>query len=293
MATLSNPKLTTQISPQLKAFSIPFVSLLVVVLVVIFAILPLWRKVSSKQTELKQDKARLSRLITKEQDLKNLDENKVAEQFQHAEMALPSGKEVPALLVGLSRLYQDQGLGLTALKIIPGSVATESATPKDSSASVNASPLPSAKIGVGNQIFPKNRRLDFDIVLSGTLEQARGFLKTLEKSVRLMIVNSFAYSSNRTTSPTITMNISVPFEPFPALPKDFAEPLPKLSTTDNSVLSKVSSYTPVTSAFTNGVTNTVTNNSTNNPFGPQSPVKLSPTPTPSPTVTATRSATPR
>lgn len=297
MSTPSNLKLSTQVSPELKAFSVPVVSILVVVLVVVFAILPLWKKVSAKQTQLNQDKKTLELLTLKEEELKKLDANKVNEQFQHAEVALPSAKEVPALLVGLSRLYQDQGLNLTALKIVPGSVATESAAPKDLAATANATPLSQAKVGVGNQIFPKNRRLDFDIVLSGTLEQALGFLKTMEKSVRLMTVNSFAFASSRSLSPTITLNMSAPFEPFPPLPKDYSDPLPRLTSTDQDVLNKVSSYTPVTTAFSGAVTNAPTNNNTNNPFGGQVvPVpRVTPRPatTVAPTTTpATRSATP-
>jgi hypothetical protein len=246
--------------------------------------------VSNKQTDLTDRKKILQGLITKENDLNKLDSVKIADQFQAAEAALPSGKEVPALLGGLYRLYQDQGLQLAALKLTPGNVATEEAAPKAGSESTNASPVVSGNVGIGNQIFPKYKRLDFDLVLSGSLEQARGFLKTLEKSIRLMVVNSFSYANSNANSSGISLKITAPFDPAPPLPKDFSDPLPKLTADDEKYLSLVSTYTRLTTPFTNSFTG----NKTGDPFGTSGTTILSPTPiitlSPTPTKAASSSA---
>lgn len=294
MQEKTNLKFNTQVNDQVKSVGVPLISIIVVVLLVIFAIFPLWSKVSGKQNELSARKKTLALLTVKENDLNKLDSSKIASQFQHAEAALPSGKEVPSLLVGLSRLYQDQGLQLSALKLTPGNVATSEAAPKSLGQSTNASPVVGGNIGLGNQIFPKDKRLDFDLVLGGTLEQARGFLKTLEKSVRLMVVNSFSFANSKTSSSGITLKITAPFDPAPPLPTDFSEPLPKLTLDDEKYLNIVSSYTPLTTPFTN----LFIGNTTGNPFGSSilvTPTIITPSPTitPTPTKTATSSALPR
>lgn len=294
MAAPTNLKVNSEVSDQIKAFGVPLISVTAVVLLVIFAIFPLWEKVSAKQTELTDRRKVLEALTTKENDLNKLDTSKITDQFQHAEAALPSGKEVPSLLVGLSRLYQDQGLQLTALKLTPGNVASEEATLNDGTKSTNASPVVGGNVGIGNQIFPKDKRLDFDLVLSGTVEQARGFLKTLEKSVRLMVVNSFTFASSKTAAPTISLKITAPFDPAPPLPTDFSVPLPALTADDEKYLNLVSTYTPLTTPFTNSFTG----NSSGNPFGSQLSVPTV-TGTPLPTISttpvkpATTSALPR
>jgi hypothetical protein len=292
---VNKPKVNMELSPEVKAFGVPFISVIVLVLIVIFAVLPLWNKVSEKQTQLRSAQDELRVLTQKEEALRTLDEESLEEQFQTAEIALPSGKEVPALLVGISRLYQEQGLELVNLKITPGKVSTQSAQP--SSDPANPSPAAVAEtatpisggVPTAKQVFPSTKRLDFDIVLSGTLEQARGFLNTLEKSLRLMLVNSFTFSQNTSGSTQITLKISAPFEPFPPIPTNFAEALPRLTKEDLDNLGKLGTYTPLTTPFTN----VPEAGGNSNPFGTgtSQPVISSPTPTVSRTPTPTRTAT--
>lgn len=289
MPNLNRPKLSTNLSPEVKAFGIPLVSVLVVIAVFMLAVLPLWNKVSSKQTELNSAQEELKKLQTKEEELQKLNVTDLENQFQIAEIALPSSKEVPALLVGISRLYQEQGMALTALKITPGKVSTESAQVKEEpgSKSPTTTPAPTAKsvTSGGKVTFASDRRLDFDLVLTGNLEQARGFLKTLEKSLRLMVVNSFAFTKSTNGSTQINLKISAPFEPFPPVPTKFSESLPTLTKDDLDNLGKLSSFTPLTTPFSENII-------TGDQINPFSGGGAQPFPSPSNTPTLTPIVTP-
>ncbi len=284
MATPNMSRLNVPLSPEVKAFGVPFISVVVLIALVFFAIIPLWNKVTTKQNQLASAQEELKKLTQKEEKLKQLDEEELETQFQVAEIALPSGKEVPALLVGISNLYNQQGMTLTNLKITPGKVSTEAATPQIGDQT--QTPV-AGSAQTKNSTFPTNKRLDFDIVLSGSLEQARGFLENLEKSLRLMVVNSFTFTKSITGNAQVSLRISAPFDPFPPIPTNFAELLPNLSPQDQEILKKLSSYTPVTTPFSNSV---LTGGQAN-PFntGPSTTVP-SPTTTPTPTPTASSSS---
>lgn len=282
-------KLNVPLSPEVKAFGVPFISVVVLALLVIFAILPLWNKVTSKQTQLSNAQEELKRLTEKEEKLKQLDSGLLETQFQVAEIALPSGKEVPALLVGISKLYNEQGMTLTNLKITPGKVSTESATPQ-TGGQAQTPPSSAAQTGSGSNSFPSNKRLDFDIVLTGSLEQTRGFLENLEKSLRLMVVNSFSFTKSTTGSSQVSLRISAPFDPFPPIPTNFAESLPNLTASDQEILKKLSSYTPLTTPFSNSsAVGGQANPFNTSPSTPVPSVTLAPSPTQTPASTRSSS----
>lgn len=252
------------VSESTKAFGVPLLTILVLVALFFFAIKPLWGRVSEAEHEITTARERLVSLTEKEKTLASLSDEDIDSKFEIAEAALPSSKEIPALISGISRLYQEQGLGLIGWKITPGNVATAAAEPaKDGAPSADRA---TTSLAINKFGFPNDRRVDFDLVLDGTAAEASGFLQTLEKSLRLMVVNSVSYAASNDGKSQVTLKISAPFDFLPPVPGDISDPLPPLLTKDEEAsLSNLSRYTRLTQPPP-----VIEFNGTTNPFGSRS-----------------------
>lgn len=107
---------------------LPVITVITLITVMGAVILPNLRKVSGLRREVAVSRGELASLQEKATTLEGLDEDTLSQQIAILGQALPSDKNVFALLQSLSGLAAEKGVSLEGFEIAPGSIATETAT---------------------------------------------------------------------------------------------------------------------------------------------------------------------
>lgn len=168
-------------------YAAPFIFFLGGVLIFIFFGLPGVPKISSLRTQNSQKETRLVKLRDKSKRLAdllafktNLEEDKDVFEF-----AVPSESEVPTFMTQIEDVARESNVGLIALQF--GGEST----------SKDEKEAPKIKLSVS---------------VSGSFRDIRTFLKNLERSSRIVVVDSIRFGvglSNEPDSELLTANISL------------------------------------------------------------------------------------
>ncbi|OGY23423.1 MAG: hypothetical protein A2172_04305 [Candidatus Woykebacteria bacterium RBG_13_40_15] len=220
---------------KIKAYAIPLAIILAVVLLVPIFFVPQITRFREMNLELKKSQQRLAILKQKIVDLGKINENEESLQLLEAEKIVPSDKKVPYLLMGVNRIANEAGLFVSEMELNPGKVATESAKAATASASKS--------VTEGSQAnkLPKDKVV-FRLQLKGDLQKFKNFLATLEKSKRLLGIDSIKAEVNGDTY-TYNLNIYTPFKTLESSGDIVAEPLPVFTSRHQSIFNMLAGFT--------------------------------------------------
>jgi Tfp pilus assembly protein PilO len=210
---------------------IPTATIILVIMITPLVFVPQWQKIMELDNSIGEEKKRYDQLVTKEKALKKVPATKLSGDLAEATLALPNGKDVPSLVVGLNKLAQDSGMSLEAIQLVVGKIATSS-----------------AKLAMTGETF------DFKITLKGSPEQLEGFLNKAQSAKRVFLINEFEANSSVSDDNliTVTMSLSAPYEPLPLSMGSVVLPLPKTNPTHTEILAKIKKLTPYTYAVSSG-----------------------------------------
>ena len=240
-------KLTSSSFVGLKSFIVPTLILVTIVLIVPFAFIPLLENVSKTNTRLKEQEERLDGLSTKIDDLGSLDEGDINEKLFLAEQALPVGKSLAPLLIGIQSLAINSNLTIEGMTLSPGKVATSSAT------KANVSQTSTRKT-TGKQGGVKKDAIILNLELSGTIRNVEKFLNLLQGSKRLSFADEVGIQSGSERGFDISIQLSTPFRTVSIVGDDvLTEPIPKVSDSNLSTLEFVNKLTSITNSQINEV----------------------------------------
>lgn len=255
-------KLSNLNSVALKSFVVPTLILLTIILIIPFAFMPLLNNVKKTNDSLKEQQNRLKKLSTKLDVLNSLDEQDINEKLSLAEQALPVGKSLPQLVLGLQNLAMSADkkdpLMVEGISLSPGRVSTESATKETASSSETEDAATQANTGEREDI------LVLQLKLKGKLSSVEKFLAKLQRGKRLSFADNVNLgSSEEIRGYTIEIRLLIPFRPVPKVEGDvLEEPIVAVSDQNLETLKLVDDFFN----FTNIQINEVPTNIVKDPF---------------------------
>lgn len=218
-------------------YLIPVASLLVVVALIPWVIMPQLNRITSANKSIQKDQSRLSVVKTKADKLDKLAENEtdLNNNLQFVESVLPIEKAIASLVVGVQQIAKDNGLQVIRLRLAPGKTAT-------SSAKTAASKLDTTNNQAANSgIFSSKDSLVFELKLSGKINDFKNYLATLERAKRILFLNRF----DAQQSPNgfdVTFFINAPYGQLPLIsPDQIAQQLKELSSSNQKLLDDLKS----------------------------------------------------
>jgi Tfp pilus assembly protein PilO len=179
--------------------------LLIAILLVAFVVLPKYReysdanlKIKMKNIDIENQQKYFSQIKDTSEKLKNY-----SEELKKINYALPKEPFLPEVLDFLAQASSQNGM--TFRKLTSSSVAS----PKAPAATASSSPTPESE---KSKISPKLKEINVEFEVSGNYSSLKNFISTLEKSARLIEIESITFSSSQTktaeeTSPTFVFKI--------------------------------------------------------------------------------------
>jgi hypothetical protein len=168
-------------------------------------------------------------------DLGKINENEESLQLLEAEKIVPSDKKVPYLLVGVNRIANEAGLSVLEMDLSPGKVASDSAK----TATVSAS----KSVISGSQANKSTKdKVILRLQLKGELQKFKIFLSTLERSKRLLGINSIK-AEVKTNAYSYDLSIYAPFKTLVSSGDIIAEPLPVFTSRHQNIFDLFSDFT--------------------------------------------------
>lgn len=194
----------------------------------ILGVVPIVQTTMSMYTDLNTVSAEVAVLKNKVSVLESIDEISIKTQAQTLLSAVPSDKSLSTLLGTLDGLSAKTGVSQgTFLLSKLGSLATESARR-----------LSADEQAIGGNIVP------FSVVVSGSLDQIRGFLTSSISIRRLLRVRSFDISFPKTGTESgamvsATLAMDTFYAPLPTTIGAVGNPLTPLTSADDELIAKV------------------------------------------------------
>lgn len=161
----------------MKSNIIIFILILVFIGIVLLLDLPVYSKFAFLNGEIKRQEQLLKdkqEVIAKANQLKE-DYDTYKDELKKVSYALPSGKEIPNLIVQLEALVSENGLVLESLNFVEEAKKTKGETELS---------MPYKSLGVSLSTI-------------GTYESFESFLKALELNIRLMDIKLISFSSGK------------------------------------------------------------------------------------------------
>ncbi len=241
----------------IKSFVVPTLILVTIILIIPFAFIPLLNNAQKTNDSLKKQQDRLARLSEKLEVLNALDEKDINDKLTLAEQALPVGKSLAQLVVGIRSLAISSDLLLEGISLSPGKVGTESAAKESESSDLSSE-------GASQGRHEKKRdTLVLQVSLRGTISAVENFLSKIQHAKRLSFANDVSLESSEQKKFTVEIQLLTPFRPVPRLTGDaLAEPLPLLSAKNEETLSLIEEF----DSYTNIQINEVKTNVVKDPF---------------------------
>jgi len=229
-----------------KYLYLPVITVTVVVVLLIVVIIPTIRKISQLRKEVKLKKEQLAALEVKSTFLASIDEPQVQDQLKILERILPANKDVFSLLVSLNGLAVDTGVALGNFKTVPGSIATESATP--SSRPEEGEPVAAQRqASARKQADLDTIDVSFDLV--GPFGGISNFIVNLEQIRPLMKLNKLSVvpakarsESSAADRVSAKIELSLFYAPLPEQLGAVGSPIVPLSETELTLFDELSTY---------------------------------------------------
>ncbi len=224
-------------SENIKLYFVPIVSLLVVGFLVPTVIIPQVKQIKENWKIVSQNSKRLDALEAKAKALEQLEgaQAELDKNLATAESALPIEKDVARLVRGVQNLAVANGLEVSKVEIKPGKTATESATP----VAAEATTTKNSKVSVGST---SKTELVFELALKGNLAAFQSFMKSIESTKRLLILNSFKSTLGSGPDYSFSVTINAPFGALPKISEDqLAAAVAELSQNNKKLLKDLES----------------------------------------------------
>lgn len=193
----------------------------VIVLGSMTVLIPKVQSVLQLRDELEADKASLTKLTAKVNQLKEWDETKLQELFTITETALPSNKPLFEVMALLQQLAADSGIIISDYDLSPGSLATPSGESKQATERV---------------------ALSTSLTVRGSYEQVNQFLDEIQKSMPLITVTSIGFSETNNEM-IARLDVEIYYQPLVSGKKSNPEaPLPQFSKESEEILQTLATY---------------------------------------------------
>jgi len=207
-----------------KLYILPIGITIVSVLILVLAIVPLWKDTVLVYEDVQAATEQVKKLEKKLSVLNSLDEAELERQFTLATSALPVEKSPPTVITTILNLANETGVTLDTLVLdAPGSLASDSAKQLSGD---------EQKIGAYS--------LAFSIGVTADITQLRSFLSKSNQIRRLVRAKSF----NLVFSDDEVLKTQIFFDTFysPLATRDSVEVLPELSAIDFELLQKLETF---------------------------------------------------
>jgi hypothetical protein len=174
----------------------PLFSVLIVVGVSVFILVPQLRQIIEVRDDLailKQDKSRLSE---KKELLEELSKTTIDEEIEMLTKVLPRNKAVVLWLTLFNDLAKDTGVSIGKYAFKPGSIATESAQEENKDDEINSKETSrlTSNAKTSRKIIEKEKSFQLEMNVSGTIESVREFFNKIEKTAPIVRVSSIILS---------------------------------------------------------------------------------------------------
>lgn len=223
-------------------YVVPALTFVVLIALIPLVIMPQLGRIAQANSTLKSKTARLDTLNKKFQVLQSLDSADIEGKLQNVEIALPSGKGLAPMIEAIKKLSANANLVVNAIKLNPGKIASNSATP---AALHPNQPAPTTKL---------KSSLEVAVELSGKTVDFEKFLSLVEKAKRIVIVESLIITKNPGKPDNFSLTLGVPFQPISTDSSDIlAQPVPELSGADQQLYDTLmTQFSEYSSAITAG-----------------------------------------
>ena len=229
-----------------KYLYLPAMTATVVVVLLTAVITPNIRRISLLRKEVKLAKEQMAGLEEKSSFLASIDEPQLQDQLIILERILPADKDVFGLLVSLNGLAVDTGVALGNFKTVPGSIATESATP--SARPEEGEPDVSQRQDAARkQVDLDTLGVSFDLV--GPFGDISNFILNLERLKPLMKLNILSIVPSKARSEASTadrvaakIELSLFYAPLPEQLGAVGSPIVPLSEVELTLFDELSTY---------------------------------------------------
>ena len=224
----------------MKVYLVPLVSILVVFFIIPTIVLPQIKQINENWKIVSQNSKRLEALETKAAALEQiaLAQAELDKNLAIAESALPIEKDVARLVRGVQNLAVGNGLEVSKVQIKPGKTATESASPKTATQDTSQD----TTVKTSPVVSSSKTDLVFELTLKGTLAAFQSFLKSVERTKRLLILSSFKSTSQTGSDYTFNVVVDAPFGPLPKISQDqMAQAVAELSQDNKKLLKDLES----------------------------------------------------
>ena len=128
----------------------------------------------------------IEKLVNQYEDI----EGRVSKVFY----ALPNKAEIPNILVQLESLASENGMIFESLNFSKAQQSAQSKTTSENSAA------PSSETAGQQNIIEQIRSVSIDINLTGSYENFKNYLRSLENNIRIMDIASISFSSSSGSS---------------------------------------------------------------------------------------------
>lgn len=169
-----------------KAFLMPGLILLVIILASLFLVKPQVKRIFDFRKKIQAEKQALTRLTEKVAILEGLDKAELNSKIETVVRVLPLEKDISYLLSVLRSLTDEAGVSINVVNINPGEISTSSAG--------------AAKQSLSSLSFPLN--------LEGEMGKIRTLLDKVEETAPLMSIDRVSFSK-LTTGVKATINLNI------------------------------------------------------------------------------------
>lgn len=205
---------------------------------VIFAVIPGVQATIALYERLSTLEKEYGSLSTKLSFLKSLQEENLRDQLVMLVSAIPQDKSVPSIFSTLEGLAQQSGVSIGEINLTsPGSLATGSAGRQMTSGK---------KIGAST--------LPFSLGATGTYDQIRSFVSSVNQVKRLFDVTSFEFSIGSEGVTRVSLSFLAFYQPLPTKVGSVEAPLTSLTPREEEVLAKLIKYPDFSSSVFQALT---------------------------------------
>ncbi len=196
------------------------------VVVVLFGIIPVGGKINELWSQITDLRASINVLSDKANLLDSLGEQTLSKQFFDLISAVPTNKSIQSIFLTTEVLLSQSGLTVTNMSIqAPGSIASGSASAQTS-----------------DEKAIQGSKLTFSLTGKGTYDQVKTMLRTVHSIRRLVNVTRLDLGLDKSASVSMQLTIDTYYKPLSGVIPTIDSPLPKITSEDDALLAKISSF---------------------------------------------------
>lgn len=192
--------------------ALPFISILIVIILIPLQILPTIQKIANFRNEINISSTRKSQMQQKLTILTSENSDSLQSMLIKVNQAIPSAKEIPSIFSSINNLASATSVSIEQIQVNVGEVSTSSTSSVLFKTSSNS--------------------VDFQTSISGTFPQVKDFLSKLEKTNRIFRIRSISFRQQEKTGVLATnanINLIAYFQALPSTIGKVEDPINQLS----------------------------------------------------------------